>query len=407
MSNKELEPKIVVFGVGGAGCNAVNNMIEAGLEEVNFWVANTDAQSLSKSISPNKIQLGTGATMGLGAGSNPEVGSKAAEESLEQIAKALDGCNMVFITAGMGGGTGTGAAPVIAGYAKSKGILTVGVVTTPFHFEGARRMKVSDAGLAAMSQNIDTIIVIPNQNIFYLADQKTTFAEAFKMADKILESAVRGIVELITRPGAINLDFADIRTVMGEMGKAMMCTGEAEGDNRAIKAAEAAISNPLLDIASMRGAKGVLINITGSYNLTLFEVDEAANRIREEADPNANIIFGSTFDENLGDKIRVSVVATGIDKDSAEDNQEEVMIKIKEHEVIQNKPIMESPRPFLSSVPKPQRVENYQAPIKNNDPIEEKSLEQDKGGFTKVNTSFIKQNPLDIPAILRKMKDNK
>jgi cell division protein FtsZ len=406
MSNKELEPKIVVFGVGGAGCNAVNNMIEAGLEEVNFWVANTDAQALSKSISPNKIQLGTGATMGLGAGSNPEVGSKAAEESLEQIAKALDGCNMVFITAGMGGGTGTGAAPVIAGYAKSKGILTVGVVTTPFHFEGARRMKISDAGLAAMSQNIDTIIVIPNQNIFYLADQKTTFAEAFKMADKILESAVRGIVELITRPGAINLDFADIRTVMGEMGKAMMCTGEAEGDNRAIKAAEAAISNPLLDIASMRGAKGVLINITGSYNLTLFEVDEAANRIREEADPNANIIFGSTFDENLGDKIRVSVVATGIDKEPIEDNQEEVIVKIKEHEAIQNKPIVDSPRPFLSSAPKPQRVENYQAPIKN-DPIEEKPLEQEKGGFTKVNTSFIKQNPLDIPAILRKIKDNK
>jgi cell division protein FtsZ len=403
MSNQELEPKIVVFGVGGAGCNAVNNMIEAGLEGVEFWVANTDAQALNKSVAQNKIQLGSG----LGAGSKPEVGSEAAKESEEQIMGALENCNMVFITAGMGGGTGTGAAPVIASYAKSQGILTVGVVTTPFHFEGVRRKQVSEAGLASMSQNIDTIIVIPNQNIFYLADQKTTFADAFKMADKILESAVRGIVELITKPGAINLDFADIRTVMSEMGKAMMCTGEAEGENRAIKAAEAAISNPLLDIASMRGAKGVLINITGSYNLTLFEVDEAANRIREEADPHANIIFGSTFDENLGDKIRVSVVATGIDKNNfnfSEAAKDELLINKSNDQTNKEvtKPVVETNKPFLSNNPRPQRVENYQTPIKN-DLVED----QDKGGFTKVNSSFTKQNPLDIPAILRRIKENK
>ncbi len=311
--NNELRPKIIVFGVGGAGGNAVNNMIEAGLDGVEFWVGNTDAQALNKSIAPNKIQLGIDSTMGLGAGSNPEVGSRAARESIEQIAAALEGCHMVFITAGMGGGTGTGAAPVIAALAKERGILTVGVVTKPFHFEGARRMKISEMGLEAMSQNIDTLIVIPNQNLFHLANEKTTFADAFMMADKILDSGVRGISELITTPGAINLDFADIRTVMSEMGKAMMCTGEAEGENRAIKAAEAAISNPLLDSASMRGAKGVLINITGSYNMTLYEIDEAANRIREEADPNANIIFGSAFNQDLGEKIRVSIVATGID----------------------------------------------------------------------------------------------
>jgi len=402
---EQLDLRIGVIGVGGAGGNAVNNMIEAGLEGVEFWVANTDAQALSKSIANNKIQLGAGSTLGLGAGSNPEVGSKAAEESLNDIKKVLDGCNMVFITAGLGGGTGTGAAPVIAASAKSQGILTVGVVTTPFHFEGARRRKISEEGLSIMSQNIDTIIVIPNQNIFYLADQKTTFAEAFKMADKILESAVRGIVELITKPGAINLDFADIRTIMGEMGKAMMCTGEAEGENRAIKAAEAAISNPLLDIASMRGARGVLINITGSYNLTLFEVDEAANRIREEADPNANIIFGSTFDENLGDKIRVSVVATGIDK-SHNGQQESEPEATKVSEVVQavNKPGVEPARPFLSSAPKPQRVDNYQPPIKS-EPVEAKMPEQDTGGFTKVTTKS--HNPLDIPAILRRIKENK
>lgn len=276
--NYELKPKIVVFGVGGAGGNAVNNMIHSGLDGVDFWVANTDAQALNKSLAPNKIQLGVGSTMGLGAGSNPDIGCKAAQESIDQIETALDGAHMVFITAGMGGGTGTGAAPIIANIAKQKSILTVAVVTKPFHFEGARRMKISEMGLDALSKNIDTIIIIPNQNLFHVANERTTFADAFVMADKILDQGVRSITELITTPGAINLDFADIRTVMSEMGRAMMSTGEAEGENRAIKAAEAAISNPLLDSASMRGAKGVLINITGSGNMTLYEVDEAAKQ---------------------------------------------------------------------------------------------------------------------------------
>ncbi len=311
--NSELNPKISVFGVGGAGSNAVNNMINSGLEGVEFWVANTDAQALRTSMSHNKIQLGVTSTKGLGAGSNPEVGCIAAEESIEQILSALEGCHMVFITAGMGGGTGTGAAPVITRLAKEKGILTVGVVTKPFHFEGARRMKIGELGLEEMSRNIDTLIVIPNQNLFHIANERTTFADAFKMADAVLDSGIRGITDLITMPGVINLDFADIRAVMSEMGKAMMGTGEAEGENRATKAAEAAISNPLLDNSSMRGARGVLINITGSMDMTLYEVDEAANRIKEEVDPNANIIFGSAFNPDLAGRIRVSVVATGIE----------------------------------------------------------------------------------------------
>ena len=311
--NIELKPKIVVLGVGGAGGNAVNNMINSGLEGVEFWMANTDAQALKTSTAQNKIQLGTSSTKGLGAGSNPEVGRMAAEESIEQIEAALEGCHMAFITAGMGGGTGTGAAPVIATLAKEKGILTVGVVTKPFHFEGARRMKIGELGLEEMSKNIDTLIVIPNQNLFHIANEKTTFADAFKMADTVLDSGIRGITDLITMPGIINLDFADIRTVMNEMGKAMMGTGDAEGDNRATKAAEAAISNPLLDNSSMRGARGVLINITGAFDMTLYEVDEAANRIKEEVDPNANIIFGSVFNPEFEGRIRVSVVATGID----------------------------------------------------------------------------------------------
>lgn len=309
----DMKPKITVFGVGGAGGNAVNNMIESNLQGVEFWVANTDAQSLEISKTPNRIQLGSQSTKGLGAGSHPQVGKTAAEESIADINSILENTNMVFITAGMGGGTGTGAAPVIAQAAKERGILTVGVVTKPFHFEGGRRMKVGELGLEELNKYVDTLIVIPNQNLFRVANENTTFQDAFRMADDVLHSGVRGITDLITMPGLVNLDFADIRTVMSEMGKAMMGTGEADGENRAVMAAEAAISNPLLDNSSMKGARGVLINITGGSDMTLFQVDEAANRIREEVDPDANIIFGSAFNEQLEGKVRVSVVATGID----------------------------------------------------------------------------------------------
>ncbi|MCE2992031.1 MAG: cell division protein FtsZ [Candidatus Jidaibacter sp.] len=313
----DMKPKITVFGVGGAGGNAVNNMISSSLEGVEFWIANTDAQAIDHALTNNRIQLGAKATLGLGAGSHPEVGKQAAEESLDEVMSILENTNMVFITAGMGGGTGTGAAPVIAKAAKDKGILTVGVVTKPFHFEGARRMKVAELGLEELNKYVDTLIVIPNQNLFRIANENTTFADAFKMADDVLHSGVRGITDLITMPGLINLDFADIRTVMSEMGKAMMGTGEADGENRAVMAAEAAISNPLLDNSSMKGARGVLINITGGSDMTLFQVDAAANRIREEVDPNANIIFGSAYNADLDGKIRVSVVATGIDSKMA------------------------------------------------------------------------------------------
>ena len=311
--DQELRPRITVFGVGGAGGNAVNNMIRANLEGVEFVVANTDAQAIKGSLAERRIQLGTSITRGLGAGSRPDVGRAAAEEQLEEIMGCLDGANMVFITAGMGGGTGTGAAPVIARTAREQGILTVGVVTKPFHFEGAHRMRLAEAGIQELQQFVDTLIIIPNQNLFRIANERTTFADAFKMADDVLHSGVRGVTDLMIMPGLINLDFADIRAVMSEMGKAMMGTGEATGERRAIDAAEAAISNPLLDDVSMKGAKGVLINITGGLDMTLFEVDEAANRIRDEVDPDANIIFGSTFDDSLEGKMRVSVVATGID----------------------------------------------------------------------------------------------
>jgi len=316
-ANEELKPRITVIGVGGAGGNAVNNMIQSRLEGVEFIVANTDAQSLGQSRTERRIQLGTQVTQGLGAGSRPDVGRAAAEESIEDILTQINGTNMVFITAGMGGGTGTGAAPVIARAAREQGILTVGVVTKPFHFEGAHRMRTAEQGIEEMQQYVDTLIIIPNQNLFRVATERTTFADAFKMADDVLYSGVRGVTDLMIMPGLINLDFADIRTVMSEMGKAMMGTGEAEGDKRAIDAAEAAISNPLLDDTSMKGAKGVLINITGGMDMTLFEVDEAANRIRDEVDPEANIIFGSTFDEKLNGQIRVSVVATGIASEAA------------------------------------------------------------------------------------------
>jgi cell division protein FtsZ len=314
----ELKPRITVFGVGGGGGNAVNNMITAGLRGVDFVVANTDAQALTMSKSERLIQLGTHVTEGLGAGSQPEVGRAAAEECIDEIVDHLSNTHMCFVTAGMGGGTGTGAAPVVAHAAREKGILTVGVVTKPFHFEGQRRMKTADFGIEELQKCVDTLIVIPNQNLFRIANDKTTFADAFAMADQVLYSGVACITDLMVKEGLINLDFADVRSVMREMGKAMMGTGEASGEGRAMAAAEAAIANPLLDESSMKGARGLLISITGGRDLTLFEVDEAATRIREEVDQEANIILGATFDEELEGVIRVSVVATGIDKSAAE-----------------------------------------------------------------------------------------
>jgi cell division protein FtsZ len=309
----ELRPRITVIGVGGAGSNAVNNMITSHLEGVDFVACNTDSQSLHQALTERRVQLGSSITQGLGAGARPEIGRAAAEEAIDELLDQLQGSHMVFITAGMGGGTGTGAAPVIARAVREQGILTVGVVTKPFHFEGAHRMRVAEGGLAELQQYVDTLIVIPNQNLFRIANERTTFADAFKLADNVLHMGVRGVTDLMVMPGLINLDFADIRTVMSEMGKAMMGTGEANGERRAIEAAEAAISNPLLDEVSMRGARGVLINITGGPDMTLFEVDEAANRIREEVDPDANIIVGSTLDESINGEMRVSVVATGIE----------------------------------------------------------------------------------------------
>ncbi len=309
----DLKPRIVVFGVGGAGGNAVNNMIDAGLEGVEFVVANTDAQHLSFAKTDRRVQLGETITQGLGAGAHPEVGMNAAEESAEEIHGHLEGAHMVFITAGMGGGTGTGAAPVIAKCARDRGILTVGVVTKPFTFEGRHRMRLADAGIAELQRYVDTLIVIPNQNLFRVANERTTFADAFGMADQVLHSGVRSITDLMILPGLINLDFADVRAVMSEMGKAMMGTGEASGEDRALQAAQNAIANPLLDETSLKGAKAVLVNITGGMDMTLLEVDEAANAIAGEVDADANIIFGAAFDPALDGKIRVSVVATGME----------------------------------------------------------------------------------------------
>ena len=309
----ELRPRISVIGVGGAGGNAIANMMRADVQGVDFVVANTDAQALNHSTADRRIQLGLKITQGLGAGSRPEIGRAAAEETIDEIVQALEGAHMCFIAAGMGGGTGTGAAPVIAKAARDKGILTVGVVTKPFAFEGARRSRSADSGISELQQHVDTLIVIPNQNLFRLANSETTFKQAFEMADEVLQQGVRGITDLMVMPGLINLDFADVRSVMSEMGKAMMGTGEAEGDNRAIEAAEKAISNPLLDGVSMTGAKGVIISITGGEDMRLMEVDEAASHIKELVDPDANIIWGSAFNNDLGGKIRVSVVATGIE----------------------------------------------------------------------------------------------
>ncbi len=331
------KPNITVVGVGGAGGNAVNNMIESKLEGVDFVVANTDAQALKHSLCQNRVQLGTG----LGAGAVADVGRQAAEDSAEDIRKCLEGANMAFITAGMGGGTGTGAAPVVARVAKEMGILTIGVVTKPFHFEGGHRMRSAEKGIEALEGNVDTMIMIPNQNLFRVCDANTTFADAFKMADSVLHSGVRSVTDLIVMPGLINLDFADIRSVMRDMGKAMMGMGEASGEERATKAAQAAITNPLLDDVSMQGAQGVLINITGGMDMTLFEVDEVANRIREEVDPDAQIIFGSAFDEKLEGTLRVSVVATGFDRETHQRRR-----KAAEEQAAQMKRANAAPNPF-------------------------------------------------------------
>ena len=310
---ENLHPKITVLGVGGSGGNAVNNMINANLEGVDFLIANTDAQALQISKCPNKIQLGLNSTKGLGAGMRPDIGRQAAEEAIQDLSEKFDGSHMLFIAAGMGGGTGTGAAPVIAKLAREKGILTVGVVTKPFHFEGSQRMKLADKGIEELQQYVDTLLTIPNQNLFRIANEKTTFSDAFKMADDVLYAGVRGVTDLMVQPGMINLDFSDIKTVMSEMGKAMMGTGEASGEGRAIAAAEAAIANPLIDDVSLKGAKGLIINITGGKDITLYEVDEAANRIKQEIDEEANIIYGTTCDDRLEGVVRVSIVATGID----------------------------------------------------------------------------------------------
>ena len=310
---ENLHPQITVLGVGGSGGNAVNNMINANLEGVDFLIANTDAQALQISKCPNKIQLGLNCTRGLGAGMRPDIGRQAAEEALQEITEKLDGSHMLFVAAGMGGGTGTGAAPVIAKLARERGILTVGVVTKPFHFEGSQRMKLAEKGIEELQQYVDTLLTIPNQNLFRIANEKTTFSDAFKMADDVLYAGVRGVTDLMVQPGMINLDFSDIKTVMSEMGKAMMGTGEASGEGRAVAAAEAAIANPLIDDVSLKGAKGLIINITGGKDITLYEVDEAANRIKQEIDEEANIIYGTTCDDRLDGLVRVSIVATGID----------------------------------------------------------------------------------------------
>ncbi|MEZ0497481.1 cell division protein FtsZ [Sphingomonas sp. IW22] len=335
----ELTPRITVIGVGGAGGNAIANMIHAEVQGVEFVVANTDAQALKQSVASQRIQLGAKITQGLGAGSRPEIGRAAAEETIEQVQKALEGSHMCFLAAGMGGGTGTGAAPVIAKAARDMGILTVGVVTKPFAFEGKRRSASAEAGIEELQKFVDTLIVIPNQNLFLIANANTTFKQAFEMADEVLQQGVRGITDLMVMPGLINLDFADVRSVMQEMGKAMMGTGEADGDSRAIEAAQKAIANPLLDGVSMKGAKGVIVSITGGDDMRLLEVDEAANHIRELVDPDANIIWGSAFNPELEGKIRVSVVATGIEADG--------------HEVAAPAPAVAEPaRSFTFSAPK-------------------------------------------------------
>jgi len=361
----DLKPRIVVFGVGGAGGNAVNNMMDAGLQGVDFVVANTDAQALTRAKTANRLQLGHSITEGLGAGARPEVGQAAAQESQPEIIEFLEGAHMVFVAAGMGGGTGTGAAPVIARTARERGILTIAVVTKPFHFEGQRRMQLAEQGVQELRKHVDTLIVIPNQNLFRVANERTTFAEAFQLADQVLYSGVRGVTDLMVMPGLINLDFADVRTVMAEMGTAMMGTGEGAGPNRALDAAHGAMANPLLDIVSMRGAKGVLINITGGFDMTLYEVDQAANEIRAEVESSANIILGSTFDESLEGRMRVSVVATGIDDEAIVTQQTVVEPARRAAETPPRRPHVTA-RPLQPDLaPEPPPLENFEAPQPN------------------------------------------
>ncbi len=373
----ELKPKIAVIGVGGAGGNAVANMINARVEGVDFIVANTDAQALNASPAEYRIQLGPDITQGLGAGSRPEVGRAAAEETIAAVKESLHGAHMCFIAAGMGGGTGTGAAPVIAEAARSLNILTVGVITKPFLFEGARRMRSAEAGIEELQKHVDTLIVIPNQNLFLVANPNTTFKEAFLLADEVLQQGVRGITDLMVMPGLINLDFADVRSVMHEMGKAMMGTGEAEGDGRALEAAEKAIANPLLDGVSMQGAKGVIVSITGGEDMRLMEVDEAANHIRELVDPDANIIWGSAFNDQLNGKIRVSVVATGIDSDGAAAPAPVRSFAFER----QTAPIATTPPPApAANLFNAQAEEEVSAPEVEEDEVEESSIEQNADG---------------------------
>jgi cell division protein FtsZ len=376
----ELRPRISVIGVGGAGGNAIANMIASQVQGVDFIVANTDAQALNTSAAERRIQLGLKITQGLGAGSRPEIGRAAAEETIEQVEKALEGAHMCFIAAGMGGGTGTGAAPVIAKAARDRGILTVGVVTKPFSFEGSRRTKAAEAGIAELQKHVDTLIVIPNQNLFLIANPSTTFKEAFEMADEVLQQGVRGITDLMVMPGLINLDFADVRSVMGEMGKAMMGTGEAEGDNRAIEAAEKAINNPLLDGVSMKGAKGVIISITGGEDMRLMEVDEAASHIKELVDPDANIIWGSAFNNALDGKLRVSVVATGIEAEAATSAEPARVFAFptarKSEEIIRTPEPVIAPAPVPEPLPGVTSARDAQPPLAKDVPASVNDVEE-------------------------------
>lgn len=406
-----LKPIITVFGVGGAGGNAINNMIASGLGGIRFVAANTDAQALEQSLAERKIQLGHKLTQGLGAGSKSAVGAAAAEESINEIERHIGDSHMVFITAGMGGGTGTGAAAIVAKVAKEKGILTVGVVTKPFNFEGKHRMKVAEAGVMELRKHVDTLITIPNQNLFKISDEKTTFANAFKLADKVLHSGIQGIADLMLMPGLINLDFADIKTVMNEMGNAVMGTGEAEGENRATRAAEAAIYNPLLAYSSMSGAKGILINITGGEDITLFEVDEAVNRVRQEVEnEDTNVIFGSTFDANLTGKIRVSIVATGIDAKSLHSNlilqnQRAAIAKEQpsaaEEQIAAQHPLMQEQPVEAGPDSSPNWLKKFIGKMSSDLEISKKFSKKDSSDSSKV---FLDENLYKTPAFLRRKK---
>ena len=408
---QNLHPQITVLGVGGSGGNAVNNMMNSNLEGVEFIVANTDAQALQISKCNKKIQLGLKSTQGLGAGMRPDVGKQAAEEAIDEILDKLEGSHMVFIAAGMGGGTGTGAAPVIAKLAREKGILTVGVVTKPFHFEGTQRMKLANQGIEDLQQYVDTLLIIPNQNLFRIANEKTTFADAFKMADDVLYAGVRGVTDLMVQPGLINLDFSDVKNVMSEMGKAMMGTGQHSGEGRAIAAAEAAIANPLIDDVSLKGAKGLIINITGGSDLTLYEVDEAANRIKQEVDDNANIIYGTTCDERLEDVVRVSIVATGIDSTSIPlpkvDQNSNLSI---DNSVYAEKPIHQNPgvvNNFSSQTDHLENLESKETIVENNNSFENPSFQNENQNNMTDNDNYqINDNPQEEEEEESKLGDN-